>query len=90
MITRQVRGRIGVVPNLGNVGPYRFFFYSNESGEPAHVHVRRDCKLAKFWLEPVELAESKRFAAHELREIEQIVQDRRADFLGAWNEHFSG
>lgn len=39
-------------------------------------------------LEPVELADSKRFAAHELREIEQIVQDRRVDFLEAWNEYF--
>ena len=78
------------VPRVATVGPYRFFFYSNESGEPAHVHVRRERKLAKFWLEPVELADSKRFAAHELREIEQIVQDRRTEFLEAWNEHFSG
>ncbi|HET7433857.1 MAG TPA: DUF4160 domain-containing protein, partial [Thermoanaerobaculia bacterium] len=38
------------MPNLGNVGPYRFFFYSNESGEPAHAHVRRERQLAKFWL----------------------------------------
>jgi uncharacterized protein DUF4160 len=53
------------VPNLGTVGPYRF-----------------------FWLEPIELADSKRFAAHELREIEEIVQDRHSDFLEAWNEHF--
>ena len=52
------------------------------------MHVRRERKLAKFWLEPVELADSKRFAAHELREIEQIVQDRRAGFLEAWNEYF--
>ena len=64
----EFRAKIGIVPNLGNAGPYRFFFYSNESGEP-HVHVRRERKLAKFWLEPVELADSKRFAAHELREI---------------------
>ncbi|HEX8409782.1 MAG TPA: DUF4160 domain-containing protein [Thermoanaerobaculia bacterium] len=42
--------------------------------------MRRERKLAKFWLEPVELADSKRFAAHELREIEQIVQARRARF----------
>lgn len=83
-----IRARIGVVPNLGTVGPYRFFFYSNESGEPAHVHVRSERKLAKFWLEPVELADSKRFAAHELREIEEIVQDRCSGFLEAWNEHF--
>ncbi|HEV7920695.1 MAG TPA: hypothetical protein VGR02_07880 [Thermoanaerobaculia bacterium] len=40
-------------------------------------------------MEPVELADSKRFAAHELREIEQIVQDRRGGFLEAWNEYFS-
>ena len=31
---------------------------------------------------------SKRFAAHELREIEEIVQDRCSGFLEAWNEHF--
>jgi hypothetical protein len=86
---RARRARIAIVPNLTTVGPYRFFFYSNESGEPAHVHVRRERKLAKFWLEPVELADSKRFAAHELREIEQIVQDRCAEFLEAWNEYFS-
>ena len=78
------------MPNLATVGPYRFFFYSNEGGEPAHVHVRRERKVAKFWLDPVEHADSKRFAAHELREIEQIVQDRRDDFLEAWNEYFSG
>ena len=35
-----------------------------------------------------ELRDSKRFAAHELREIEQIVQDRRVEFLEAWNEYF--
>lgn len=82
--------RFAVVPKLANVGPYRFFFYSNESGEPAHVHVRRERKLAKFWLEPVQVADSKRFAAHELRQIEQIVQDRSVDFLEAWNEYFGG
>ena len=78
----------GAVPKLADVGPYRFFFYSNESGEPPHVHVRHDRKLAKFWLQPVELADSKRFAAHELREVEQIVEQRRLTFLEAWNDHF--
>ena len=76
------------MPNVGTVGPYRFFFYSNEGGEPAHIHVRRERKIAKFWLEIVVLADSRHFAAHELREIEQIVQDHRAEFLEAWNEYF--
>jgi hypothetical protein len=27
------------VPTVLRVGPYRFFFYSNEGTEPPHVHV---------------------------------------------------
>ena len=62
--------------------------YSNENDEPPHVHVQREQKLAKFWLGEVTLAESKRFAAHELREMERIVVERRTQFLEAWNEFF--
>jgi hypothetical protein len=50
--------------------------------------LRHERKLAKFWLDPVELATSKRFAAHELREIITIVLDRSEQFIEAWNEHF--
>jgi hypothetical protein len=47
-----------VSPTIRRIGPYRFFFFANESGEPAHVHVQRERMLAKFWLEPIELARS--------------------------------
>lgn len=76
------------VPNIDRIGPYRFFSYSNEADEPAHVHVRRERALAKFWLADVSLAKSKGFAAHELREIERLVAKRRYEFLESWNEHF--
>jgi hypothetical protein len=69
------------------IGPYRFFFYSNERGEPAHIHVRRDRALAKLWLDPVALAKSKHFAAHELNVIRQHVEDNLQEMLEAWNEH---
>jgi hypothetical protein len=36
-------------------GPYRFFFYAGDREEPPHVHVEREDRLAKFWLEPVRL-----------------------------------
>nr|WP_299077570.1 DUF4160 domain-containing protein [uncultured Paraglaciecola sp.] len=26
----------------------RFFFYSNENGEPAHIHIQRENMFAKF------------------------------------------
>jgi hypothetical protein len=41
------------MPKVLEIGPYRFFFWSRENNEPAHVHVQRGCEEAKFWLEPV-------------------------------------
>lgn len=38
------------------IGPYRFHFYTREPGEPVHIHVERDDKEAKFWLQPLALA----------------------------------
>lgn len=71
------------------IGPYRFFFYSNEAGEPPHIHVQRDQFLAKFWLTPVTLASSWHFAAHELRSIQEHVGENSEIFMEAWNEHIS-
>lgn len=76
------------MPNVVTVGPYRFFFFSNESGELPHVHVRRERNVAKFWLTEVSLASSGRFSAKELREIERIVSERRKELLEAWYDHF--
>ncbi|MBM4034842.1 MAG: DUF4160 domain-containing protein [Planctomycetes bacterium] len=75
------------MPTVMRIGPYRFFFYSNEGDEPAHIHARRERSLAKFWLEPVALAASTGFAAHELRRIEVHVAENRRRFLEAWNEY---
>ncbi|MHC4400288.1 MAG: DUF4160 domain-containing protein [Planctomycetota bacterium] len=77
------------MPTVDAIGPYRFFFYSNEGDEPRHVHVQHERKLAKFWLERVLLAYSRRFRAHELRAIERIVIDNRPRFLEAWNGFFN-
>lgn len=75
------------MPTILRIGPYRFFFYSNESGEPKHIHIQRERMLAKFWLKPVALAGSSRFAGHELRRLEKLVTENQETFLEAWNEH---
>lgn len=77
-------------PTVCRVGPYRFFFFSNEGAEPAHVHAQEERKLAKFWLQPCSLASSKGFAAHELKRLVEIVRERQAEFLEAWDEYFGG
>jgi hypothetical protein len=78
------------MPTILRIGPYRFFFYSNENQEPAHIHIQRERMLAKFWLNPVALASSTRFSSKELRKLEQLVIDNKNVFLEAWNEYFSG
>jgi hypothetical protein len=78
------------VPTIARIGPYRFFFYSNEGREPPHVHVRRERALAKFWLQPVALAAATAFGAAELSRVEKTVRENEKQFLEAWHDHFKG
>jgi len=80
--------RRGSMPTVGQFGPYRFFFYANDRGEPRHVHIQRDRNIAKFWLDPVIVEASGGFAAHELREIGRIIRERGKEFSEAWDEFF--
>jgi hypothetical protein len=70
-----------VVPALLRVRGYRFFFYSLENREPAHIHVAHAGRYAKFWLEPVSLANARGFRGHELTEIQEIVVENSEMFL---------
>ena len=76
------------MPTVLRVGPYRFFFYSGDGHEPAHVHIERDDCVAKFWLEPVRLARSGGFGRTELSDIARLVTQYAEDLLEAWNDHF--
>ena len=70
---------------------YRFFFFSNEGDprEPIHIHVRKDSKLAKFWIEPdVTLADSYGFSARELNSVARMINNRKSEIEDAWHEHF--
>ena len=76
------------MPTILRWGPYRFFFYSGDAGEPRHVHVERDEHVAKFWLEPVRLQGAGGFRSAEIARIVGIVEDHRREFVEAWNEYF--
>jgi Domain of unknown function (DUF4160) len=62
-------------PTVLQSGPYRFFFFSSDRHEPPHVHVKRDDKLAKFWLAPVRDAYNYGFSARELNRIAAITRE---------------
>ena len=76
------------MPTVLWVGPYRFFFYSNDHHEPPHVHVERDSNVAKFWLEPVRLESSGGFGRKDINQIQRHVEDNRDTLLRKWNEFF--
>jgi hypothetical protein len=78
------------MPTVLREGPYRFFFYSADGGEPPHVHVERDERVAKIWLEPVRLSRSGRFSRAEISDIIRVVTSRRGMLLEAWNGYFHG
>jgi len=77
------------MPTVLRVGPYRFFFFSSDYDEPRHVHVERDDKIAKFWLDPVRLQSSGGFSRAEISGIRRIVARHEAKLVEAWDEYFS-
>jgi hypothetical protein len=76
------------MPTVLWIGPYRFFFYSLENHEPPHIHVERDEKVAKYWLEAIALASNHGFRSHELTRLREHVVEHREKFLEAWHGHF--
>jgi len=78
------------LPTILRVGRFRFFFYSSDRAEPAHVHVEASNGTAKFWLKPVRLAGSRGMARHELSRLRRLVVTHRGVLLRAWHAHFNG
>ncbi len=70
---------------------YRFHFYSNEGEprEPQHIHVLKDGIDAKFWPWPDGVvAYNDGYGARTLRELTEIIEQRRGEIARAWDEHF--
>lgn len=69
-------------------GPYRFFVWSNEPPEPAHIHVESGDGHAKFWLDPVRLARSDGYNPRELARIRRLVVKQGAELRERWRDFF--
>ena len=67
---------------------YKFRFYSSDVHEPPHVHVLHAEKVAKIWLDPIQIATNRRYNRAELNRVLKLTQDNRIRLLEAWHEHF--
>jgi hypothetical protein len=76
------------MPTVLRIGPYRFFFVSLDRGEPPHVHVQRESRVAKFWLDPVALQRAGGYSRSELNTIAASIEEHREELLESWYEFF--
>jgi hypothetical protein len=77
------------MPTLLLLKGLRFFFYSNENDEPAHVHVTKGSATGKIWLEPsVVIAYLKGFSKNEEKDIIDAIVTHSENFKQKWYEHF--
>ena len=42
----------------------------------------------KIWLNPVEVAKSRGFRAHEIGDVVAMVEQRREELVEAWRDYF--
>jgi hypothetical protein len=68
---------------------YKFRFYSSDIDEPPHVHIIRDEKQAKIWLETVTLEYNHGYNQRELNHLLRLVEQNRGRLLEVWNEYFN-
>ncbi|MEW6068283.1 MAG: DUF4160 domain-containing protein [Nitrospirota bacterium] len=56
--------------------------------EPEHIHIEREDKIARFWLDPVRLQSSGGFSRIEISKIHKIIIENHSKLLEAWDEYF--
>jgi hypothetical protein len=79
-----------MVPIVLRVKGYRFGFFGADRDEPPHVHVEKQDREAKFWLDPVRLSRNAGFRPHELNEVQKIIAENQNQLLEAWHDFFPG
>ena len=79
------------MPTALRAGPYRFYFYSYDCGEPRHMHVDRESNSAKFWLDPdVLLSDNHGYGRKELRDVQRITRENVETLRKEWDAFCGG
>jgi Domain of unknown function (DUF4160) len=76
------------VPTVLREGGYRFFFYADDRNEPRHIHVQREDRTAKFWLEPIVCERNGGFNRSDLMGIYRLIARNRELLLQKWYDFF--
>lgn len=84
------------MPKLFRIGSYIVFFWSNENGEPIHVHVSQGNpgpNTTKLWLTAsghcVLANNQSRIPAKDLNDIMDVVSAQFLYICSQWKAHFA-
>ena len=67
---------------------YKFRFYSSDVNEPPHVHVIQAGRVAKIWLNSLEIDYNRGYNKSELNKVLKLTALNESKLLEAWHEHF--
>ena len=84
------------LPSLFSVSGYKVFFWSNEKGEPIHVHISKgkpSPNATKIWI----TSRGKCYLAHNnsnipkatLKNIMRIIEARSDEVIEKWRTYFN-
>lgn len=78
------------MPNVHEERGFRFYFFSNESNEPPHIHVTDEESVAKFWLNrplnKVSLEYNRGFSSGDMQRIIGILNRHSGMMRRVYNE----
>lgn len=73
------------MPTVLRSGPYRFYWFSHDAIEPPHIHVDRDDRSLKIWLDSLAVARNDGFGPVEKGRIVALVRAHRGWLLEEWH-----
>lgn len=67
---------------------YKFRFYSSDFLEPPHIHIIKDRKVAKIWLNPIQVAYNRGYNQPTLNKLIKLTETHQIQLLEAWRAYF--
>lgn len=74
------------MPTIHRELGFRFFFYSNEGKEPAHIHILGKSGEMKIWLDPVHIANTYNMLPKDQKTVLRIINENLAKFKLDWSK----
>jgi hypothetical protein len=75
------------MPTVLRIDGYRFFFFSDEH-MPQHIHIEKADSYVRIVIDTLEVTDSYKISAKEIRKLIRLVEENREVLKGAWNEYF--